>query len=33
MTSACLHPVQTQARPAQNGRSVVWSFGRGTVRL
>jgi hypothetical protein len=27
MTSACRQPLHTLARPAQNGRSVVRSFG------
>ena len=33
MTSAFRQPVQTLARPAQNRRSIVWSFGRGMARL
>src|SRR5919106_2897759 len=33
ITSACLHPVQTLARAAQNRRSAWWSFGRGVIRL
>ena len=33
MTSACRHSAQTLARPTQNRRSIVWSLGRGAVRL
>ena len=33
MTSASRQPVQSPARPVQNRRSVVWSFGRASVRF
>src|SRR2546425_12383038 len=33
VVSGCLQPAQTQASPTHNRRSVVHSFGRGTVRL